>query len=402
MIRARLESKAAATARINISHVLTNRAHELLYAKPLADGSAETQKVAHAVARKLCSMPTVAWVEDFAEKRKAEIEEASARVQGDTKVAAAIDDLIVSDYWAVRDLASFGDRIPEIKRKHDAFADLRRRQPQLPQPTAETVGALRRRFAEASRAIVADDRQRTVHKFNVPLEKVVQCAALLSPLLIVGGFLYCRIYYHFFGISTDTFFGLSDYLAASIEAVYGAAVAALSGGVGMYMSFREYSVAKPLRRPLDANWDRGDLPYVLVLALLLSVLMRAAWVDDPIAWRILSLLSLLGSLGAAVKYVPRFFEKPLAPTFVVIFIAGFLTQLICGANYDARTAERGELKGVSELQLMVADGEFLTNDQTKLIGSSSGYFFLWHRASSSAVIVSRENVQKIFDSSIAR
>lgn len=82
---------------------------------------------------------------------------------------------------------------------------------------------------------------RTAIKLDLELEHVSVVLALLSSLLVIGGYLYTEIFYSWFGIHASKYFSLADYLASSIDKMSIALFASLTGMAAAFIGYSDLS-----------------------------------------------------------------------------------------------------------------------------------------------------------------
>jgi hypothetical protein len=251
-----------------------------------------------------------------------------------------------------------------------------------------------RQLANQVKEIQAEEHRRTALKLDVGMGELTQTIALISPLLVVAGFVYCHIYYGFFGIDTSIYFGLSDYLASSIEAIRAAGVSAAIAVLGAILSVHRHSASRPLKRPNRPGIEREDVPWAIVVVLLLIGEIESLWAGNPTSWLILSALIYPAVIGLVTTYVPRLFLKPIPPLLISIFAGSLFSTLICSAEYNAHAASSVLRPEVGGPRLTAQDGRDLTADAI-VVGANSNYFFLWNENADVATALPRNSAALI-------
>jgi hypothetical protein len=307
-------------------------------------------------------------------------------------VVTRITDLVIAaNYWFAQYFAPLGGQIPVNQRRAiDEYEARKSVHPDIDSPSEESLVLMDRKLGNQVKEIRAEEHRRTALKLDVGMSELTQTIALISPLLVVAGFVYCHIYYGVFGIDTSVYFGLSDYLASSIEAIRAAGVSAGVAVLGTILSVHRHSASHPLKRPKHAGIEREDVPWAIVAVLLLIGEVESVWIGNPTSWLMLSTLIYPAVVGVVTKYVPSLFLKPIAPLLISIFAGCLFSTLICSAEYDDHCAQSGVRPTTGTLSLTAQDGRDLTADAT-VVGANSNYFFLWNEKVNSATAVPRNS-----------
>lgn len=393
--RLRRDAKRVATIRLNASFVLWRRVHEELYSKPATDSTEDEQRLSHVVARRLCGLPPLDWVAEFADQHPDEIDRAARKVSELPVVTRITDLVVIANYWIAQYFAPLGDQISANQRRAiEEYQARRSNNPDIETPTEESLVRMGRQLATQVKEIQAEEHRRTALKFDIGMSELTQIIALISPLLVVAGFVYCHIYYGFFGIDTGLYFGLSDYLASSIEAIRAAGVSAAIAVLGAILSVHRHSASRPLKRPNGPGIEREDVPWAIVVVLLLTGEIESLWSGNAASWLILGALVYPAVIGVFTKYVPRLFVKPIPPLLISIFAGSLFSTLICSAEYNAHAASRAIRQETGSLRLTAQDGRDLTADAI-VVGSNSNYFFLWNEKTDLATALPRNSAALI-------
>ena len=253
------------------------------------------------------------WVADYAKQHREEIDDQASKLREHHLVRPILDQLIVANYSAASYFAFLGEKMsPDTRRALDEYEALRARSPNITPASEAELKRIGREFARRATALEKAEHHRAAYKFPIGLSELSQIIAILSPVLLVAGFVYCHVYYGHFGISTGDYFNLSDYLASSIEAIYAAAISAVVSGLGLIVNIRRDSVLRPLQRPVPPVISRSEVPVLLALGFSLVGEIEALVSGNPESWLILSVFIYILLLSFVTSTLPRFFAKPLA------------------------------------------------------------------------------------------
>ncbi|NQD36536.1 hypothetical protein HPT27_05830 [Permianibacter sp. IMCC34836] len=145
---------------------------------------------------------------------------------------------------------------------------------------------------------------------------------VVSALFLFSGWLFNSIFFSHFGLPVGRYFGLSDYLAASIEGLVPACIAVGFTFVTQWL-MRHRMRQQTLQNQLGSNWP-GLL--LTMLMFVVAVLVIPKLIPEPAVQRLMLIyLSALAIPILAIPLLIRFSKRPARDTlllnFVVIYAA---------------------------------------------------------------------------------
>ena len=180
--RLRRDVRLASAVCLNASFVLWRLVHEIRYSKPVTDGTEETQRLTHAIARTLCNLPPLSWVADYAKQHREEIDDQASKLREHHLVRPILDQLIVANYSAASYFAFLGEKMsPDTRRALDEYEALRARSPNITPASEAELKRIGREFARRATALEKAEHHRAAYKFPIGLSELSQIIAILSP-----------------------------------------------------------------------------------------------------------------------------------------------------------------------------------------------------------------------------
>lgn len=229
---------------------------------------------------------------------------------------------------------------------------------------------------------------RSTYKFDFSLSDLISYITLTSTLLLIGGFIYNKLFYTLHGVTLKHIFGPADYLFAAAEQLESALISGLAALIG-YFSFlvdfnenRGYYITNDV---VEKRRKRLNIVSIVVFFLSLSLF----WFNGRIAFQLFYLPFYLVILYLVDKLVYRHFQSPREWFPVILFMACFLFNV----NYNS--LQNYFYPRVYETVEFYGDNENLIVDPIfQPIGSSANYFIL-KDSINNIQILSRGEVKKI-------
>lgn len=311
-----------------------------------------------------------------------------------------VDDLVslVSDDEALRNArqaffvleAITGDQTGQADRKayYAKRAEVDEEQICLPEPkTIEDDIKIYKNWYKAMDDHLADA---DAIKLRFSVDDATKWIALSYAVLLVGAYFRAHLLYGAFGIPITAYFGVTDYLAAGVDAIGSAALASALGLAMLFAGFHHGSRKSPVLIEYEShkkNYFRWFLAIIIATTLIGSISDRILF-----HWFIQisgTLLILIISMYLSKKY----FVSHILPFFVMYFVAIFTLQIWVGAMNQIAAIREVPTDDNRCLQYKFKTGSGLDPCNAVLIGTSADYMFFYESGLRKGLAVPRHSVE---------
>ena len=250
--------------------------------------------------------------------------------------------------------------------------------------------AARRRLAQVQREI----RSTRSIKFEIPSEVWGPALSVGSAVFIVSGYLYNSYVLHAFGIDVSHYFGLTDYLAASIENIRYAVLAALFPLLGMIFGLVDRSRMSVREREKDLK--SRNLMWLFFAPFIWGTTIIFFFLDRSMFYRFAELAIVLVAIEVA-PHVGARFTKPLPATLATTVAIIYAGTLSLGALKRVADIESKIASFTPDLEMtftLASDLKVRPADLV-LISANSSYFFFINKNTKQSIVLPSDQVRMV-------
>jgi hypothetical protein len=323
-------------------------------------------------------------------------------IQNNSQLAADILNAVRENkdvQWAVKTYFSadayFASLLNDSGRVEESLKEARLVDPEIAafdqSAIASQLKIAHRRILEV-RQILAE---RSALKIDVTLSELSTLLGLVSAVFLISGYLYTHYFYSLFKVDISLFFTVSDYLAASIERIKYAAIAA---GVGLFsLMLHLRSMSMESRAQLKTTRTRRLREVKFFRALGIAALLAAiagAYFGRPDYGMMRLAVAILAGWSASL-FGEKFFKRPLPVTAGAIATLTFIGNVVIDAYQHRddvlKNARSSALAARVHLKSKIFEGQ----EKSALIGANGNYIFLLDPHSNAIHAVPRDKVDSI-------
>jgi len=240
------------------------------------------------------------------------------------------------------------------------------------------------------RELISD---REALKISLSLNNAASFISVISSFFMLTGYLYNHFLLNAFGIEVSKYFGLSDYLASSIEgirySVSGAAVGLL------VLFFVAHSTSR--MSPLQMEHERQSAPvkywpYLFFLLLgSIGVNVIAYYLNDQESFydSTYTLIFLL-TIHFAPKLSRKYFKEPLTALFILVFIASFSGHMFASVGKEIYRFKHYDFSKLNRYEVGFSDRLPVGERELVLLAGNSDYLFFLDRLRNPIIVPKRE------------
>lgn len=309
-------------------------------------------------------------------------------------VASALDRPAIrealADYHTINALLNKEQAKDELADRHLSLGKAMNRNAEIPS-TAELF-KLWLKYRKSTNRIKRSIQDNIGEKIKLSLSDATQITTLVSVSLIVGSYYVTNSFYYHFGIISSNYFGIADYLSASIDLISSAVLATLLSifGVGIAILSSSRTPKSVLTERTKELW-----PELVILCGLISIFIAYFRDDLQMLFSTLPLVVWLIAVRVVPKEIFRFFEAPFFPLFAILFAIYFSVKLYSGTQLELLSIHDGTYWKKHQGKLDISPLSPNEDSELKMIGSNSTYFFCLDNKSGSVVVVPKNRIKAI-------
>ena len=282
------------------------------------------------------------------------------------------------------------------KKGQEYYMDVARNyDPEVLMPDIKTIRALGRKTRREIKSLETSISDRGALKISLSGPNLNVVLTVVSTLFLVSGYLYSRAFLGHFGVEVAKYFALSDYVAASIDGIQYAVVAAAAGILGSFfgahylsrMSFSLKAQTRKKRRFLSS-----------LVPAMLGVSAAIAYVQEVETFYSIAPLFIFSLSFRPVRwFVHRYVkdEDRVIAIFLMLAILTFSLHLFASVRKDIYRIEHAEGSGLKQYDILFKEPVVFNTDATVLLAGNGGYVFLRDASSGKVYIVPRDQIQNI-------
>jgi hypothetical protein len=237
--------------------------------------------------------------------------------------------------------------------------------------------------------------ERSALKIDVTLSEISTLLGIASAVFLFSGYLYTHYFYSLFKVDISLFFTVADYLAASIEQVKYAALAAGVGLFSLMVQVRAISMQprSQLRSTYKQRLREAKFFRVLGITALLGSFVGAYFGQPNYGMMRIAVVILAGWAASALG--EKFFKRPLPVTAGAIATFTFMGYVVIDAYQHRDEVLRNVSSGVLPAQVHLKSKIFESQENSALIGANGNYIFLLSPKSNAVHAIPRDKIDSI-------
>jgi hypothetical protein len=231
------------------------------------------------------------------------------------------------------------------------------------------------------RELISD---REAFKISLSFGDATSLVSVISSFFLISGYLYNYFLLGQFGIEVSKYFGLSDYLASSID---GISYSAYSAGLGLLSYFLGmHSASRKSRLQLEYEESRKDYwPYAFIVILIVGAILGYIQNSERL-YECICLLIILAALYLMPTVARKYFEKPTTALFLLIFIASFSALMFAAVGKTVLKFRNYEFSKLNPYEVQLNEHVSLKDKEFIILAGNSEYFFFLDKDRSVVVV----------------
>lgn len=214
---------------------------------------------------------------------------------------------------------------------------------------------------------------------------------ICSLFFIVGGFLYTYFLLAYFNINVALYYGITDYIAGSIDVLFNIFVLLIALSIFMIFQFDDmikrqiYNKELNVENKLSNKVEYFAITFFLIL-LVVSYMIKK---EVNIFLLILFLVVLLFLILSKIKL----FDYLENPTFLILSIIGFVmfgSQLAFKIDRDIESI----LKSKNTITINLKD-KYVGYEDLNFITMNSNYIFLWDKKENKSIVLPLSTISNL-------
>ena len=267
--------------------------------------------------------------------------------------------------------------------------------PTVSVPDVKTFRALLRKTRRELKSLKVSVSDREAFKISLSSQNLTAVFTVLSAFFLVSGYLYSGAFLGYFGVEVAQYFSLSDYVAASIDGIRYAVVAAVVGSLGCFLGMHNVS---RMSYTEAAETISGRRTYASLVKASLFIATATAYVrESETFYGSAALFIFLLSFRPVSWFVRRYFEHKdgVLAYFLILSTLSFSLHLFASVRRDIYRIEHTEASELKLYDISFKEPVAFTPETTVLLAANSGYMFLRDAASGKVYIIPTDQVQDI-------
>jgi len=243
---------------------------------------------------------------------------------------------------------------------------------------------------------IEKEKMKFIKPIPIKYQHVVYVISLFSTLFLISGFAYNKFFFGHFNIEVGAFFGISDYVASSIDNVISAVISTtiFAGSMGWGLTNRINKIIHADQFDLKESSNR-DYFMVFIILGISSLLVWHSFVFRELQVQLLSVLVLFLSfemlLGLSLwEYVENQLSAKATVMALIIF------SIILGGSMwmKIKTLENGKFISPFIVELQ-KEYEKYSESEIQLISGNLNYFFFWETDGERILILPKSGIKSI-------
>lgn len=235
------------------------------------------------------------------------------------------------------------------------------------------VGKLYDVYKRQHRDEIRGFRTSKARRIYLDLKTFTPLLKWLSFCFVIGGYIYAKLLYGYFGIAPSQFFSISDYLVLSLDQIQPLAAAILGYIAGALHGYRNITTETRLEREQKLKSDRIPRGAMILLFGCILLAHPMGWLKVDVPPFILTVAVFVVTHDLVVFFSCKYFKNGLHASYSALFLIMFGASLYFNAEQKIKEIEAGRYEANFEI---VVQSKSFTEKNAAYIGSNSRYLFL--------------------------
>lgn len=238
---------------------------------------------------------------------------------------------------------------------------------------------------------VEKKKEEKIKPIRISTEGINFILKICSLFFIVGGFLYTYFLLSYFNINVALYYGISDYIAGSIDVLFNIFVLLIVLSIGMIFQFDKMIKRQIYNEELNIENRKSDKLEYFTIILCLTLLIISYLIKKEVNIYIL-IIFLMVSLFLILSKI-KLFNYLENPTSIFLFIIGlimFSSQLALKINKDIINI----LEGEKTIDINLKD-KYERFEDLNFITMNSNYIFLWDKKENKSIVLPLSTISNL-------
>jgi hypothetical protein len=234
-------------------------------------------------------------------------------------------------------------------------------------------------------------KREEIKPIKISTEGINFILKICSLFFIVGGFLYTYFLLSYFNINVALYYGISDYIAGSIDVLFNIFVLLVVLSIVMIFQFDKMIKKKIYNEELNIENKLSDKVEYFAITFFLILLVVSYIIKKEV--NIFILIILLVILLYFILSKIKLFNYLENPTYLLLFIIGltmFSSQLAFKIDRDIKSI----LKGKNTITINLKD-KYVGFEDLNFITMNSNYIFLWDKKENKSIVLPLSTISNL-------
>jgi len=236
-------------------------------------------------------------------------------------------------------------------------------------------------------------KKEEIKPIKISTEGINFILKICSLFFIVGGFLYTYFLLSYFNINVALYYGISDYIAGSIDVLFNIFVLFIVLSIGMIFQFDKMIKKKIYNEEFNIENRKSDKLEYFIIIFCLIFLVNSYIIKKEVNIYIL-IIFLMVSLFLILSKI-KLFNYLENPTFLILSIIGFVmfgSQLASKIDRDIESILKG--KNTITITINLKD-KYEGFEDLNFITMNSNYIFLWDKKENKSVVLPLSTISNL-------
>jgi hypothetical protein len=236
------------------------------------------------------------------------------------------------------------------------------------------------------RTLIAD---REALKVSLSLTEAGSSLSVISSFFLVSGYLYNHFLLGQFGIEVEKYFGLTDYLASSLE---GIRYSASGAGLGLLSYFvGKHRTSTKSKRQIEYEASRKEYwPHIMFVSAVSGAVIGYIYNLETF-YDCTYFLMVIASMYFGPYVAQKYFKEPMIALFLLIFVASFSAHMFAAVGKTTFKFKNYEFSKLHPFNVKFSEDISHKDNELLVLAGNSEYFFFLDR-NRNVMTVRKDNV----------
>lgn len=252
------------------------------------------------------------------------------------------------------------------------------------------IKLLKKEMRKLNSERVETEKLKLIEPVVISSSHVIFLASLFSTLFLISGFAYNKIFFSHFGINVGDFFGVSDYMASSVDILTATIISSILG-VAFFFWGLSIAVSEDLHAEQFETERKGE-DYVIPVIVISSAIALVVYSYQTGELHSLFLYPLIFFVALHVFFrlpIWKYIENKAAVGAILISILYFSLHLGFEIKENIEDIESGDYDSPYVIDFKK---EYEKYSNHTFVSSNSNYLFLWNSDDNKIIIIPKSGV----------